>query len=172
MRHWLRSVLFLLIGWGNASALESLPIEIEGTRLTITLGDGWDVSKRNTDKVLAGFESSDERSSIFLSEAAANGRMDMLQIMEATIANFENAFIVESVGDVKTGPLSGGGVAAFCMIDLEMKTTGKPIPFRFYLYLIDTEEGMYLFQGSTMKPVRGVREDEIMASIRSLRRRG
>lgn len=152
----------------SLQARDNERIPIEGTTLSLTLGDGWAESDRNADQVLAGFESSDERSSIFITEASAGGRMSMTEIMESTIANFEKAFTLETVGEIKDGPLAGGGVAIYCTLDLEMKTAKKPIPFRFYLYLCDTGEGLYLFQGSTMKPVREVREREILATIRSI----
>jgi hypothetical protein len=143
--------------------------------LIIGIPTGW----RNADQApanqetIGAFQSQDNRASVFLSKANASDQADMTQIMQGVITNFETAFIVNKVGEIKTGKLANSP-AVFTTLEADMRSAkgNETMAFRFYLAVLDTGRGLYLMQASCQAPVKPEREKEIMAMMRSLVKTG
>lgn len=142
--------------------------------LALTLPKGWRRADKKPDheETFGAFQSDDSRASVFLSKASAPAQADMTQIMNSVLADFEAAFVTKRIGDVKTGRLADS-IAAFATFDADMRSAKGPerLGFRFYLAVIDTGRGLYLFQGSCQTPINPEREREIVGILRSLARR-
>ncbi len=146
-------------------------VSFHENKLSIVLEPGWKNSDKNADTALAGFESSDQRSSMFINLVRAADSASMPDIMDVAVANYEKVFDVKKVGEYKTGQVQGPDKkwsAIYVQIELEMKTSRDPIPFRFYVMLFDTGTQFYQIQASTMTPVREVREKEIFKMMSSI----
>lgn len=169
----LLGTLGITIFSGDSRAAE--PIHLGESGLTITLPKGWEPAdpKPGREKALGAFQSEDHTSSAFLTPASAPAQADMQQVMDGVIANFETAFVLRKVGEIKQGSLADSP-AVFATLDAELrsKTGSDTLPFRFYLAVIDTGEGLYFFQGSVQAPVKREREQELMGLLRSLARIG
>ena len=170
---WGLAVLTLAGGvWVSAQQINNR-VSFHDNKISVGLADGWKESDQNkgAQNLLAGFESSDQRSSIFFTLAAANSQADMIDIMDGAVKNFETAFEVKKVSDYKTGQVQGPNKkwpAIYATMELEMKTNRDPIPFRFYVMIFDTGTELFMIQGSTMKPIRDVREKEILKMFKSV----
>ena len=55
-------------------------VSFHDNKVSVVLQDGWVKSERKGDQLIAGFESSDERSSVFFTLAAAGNRAEMKDI--------------------------------------------------------------------------------------------
>lgn len=141
--------------------------------LVATLPTGWRPTdpRPGYEKAVGAFQSEDGTSSAFITPARALDQADLTQVMDGIISNFETAFMMRKVGEIKHGKLAGSA-AVFTTLDADLraKTGSDTVPFRFYLAVIDTGEGLYLFQGSVQTPVKREREQEILALLRSLSR--
>ena len=146
-------------------------VSFHDNKVSVVLQDGWVKSERKGDQLIAGFVSSDERSSVFFTLAAAGNRAEMKDIMDGAVKNFENAFDVKKVSKYATGQIQGPNKkwpAIYATMELEMKTNRDPIPFRFYVVVFETKSQIYMIQGSTMSPIREVREKEIIKMMKSV----
>lgn len=143
-------------------------------KLSIELGDGWKKSERNQGSVLAGWESSDQACSIFFQKMNVGRGLGMTEIMDGLVTNFEatEGLVFKKVSEYKTGQVTGveGKKYPAVFATLEMTLKGKPRDFemKFYLFVFDIGTTQYFMQGSSTKPVRDVRERQIMEMIRSL----
>ena len=146
-------------------------VRLGDSGLVATLPRGWRPTgpKPGYEKALGAFQSEDSTSSVFITIARALDQADMTQVMDGVIANFETAFVMRKVGEIKHGKLADSA-AVFTTLDADLrsKTGSETMPFRFYLAVIDTGEGLYLFQGSIQAPLKKEREEEILSLLRSL----
>ncbi len=158
-------------GAQTADPPSSRRVRLGDTGLSLALPDGWGNSDRPPDhgETIGAFQSRDRTSSLFVSVARASAQADMPRIMEGVIANFETAFIVNRVGELKTGELAGSP-AVFTTLEADLRSATGParIAFRFYLAVLDPGGALYLVQASVQAPVKPEREREVMALIRSL----
>ncbi len=164
--------LLLMAASGARGQLPPRPVKLGDSGLMMTLPAGWRVADKSPDhaQTFGAYQSPDRRASWFISSAKAPDQADMTQIMRGVIANFESAFIVNRVGELKTGPLADSP-AVFTTLEAEMRAANSPdrLPFRFYLAVIDTGRALYLVQASVQAPIDAKREGEILAMLRSLK---
>ncbi|NNE91491.1 MAG: hypothetical protein HKN23_07575 [Verrucomicrobiales bacterium] len=167
-----RTVVVVLGVWtaaASAQAQRNKRFAFADGKISMELADGW--KKIEREGTLGAFESSDQKSSMFFTIAAAAGASGMPEILEGALDNFEQAFIVKKTGDFKSGQIQGPNkkwTAIFTTLELEMEAKPHNVPFRFYITIFDTGSALYMIQGSTMMPVRDVREKEIFRMIRSV----
>lgn len=171
-RFFLKVGLFLLFLTGGP-AFAGLPTkkEIAGGRIAIELPDGWKETDLNAGVVLAGFTSRDKRASAFFREMNAGTGGSMQDIIDATIANFEETLDVKKVGESKTGQVNGPEKkwpAIFTTAEADIDTGEKEFPMKFYLMVFDTGTSLYFLQASTTLPVRDSHERMIYDLIRSI----
>ncbi|MBL9154047.1 MAG: hypothetical protein JNK37_16260 [Verrucomicrobiales bacterium] len=149
-------------------------VSLGDSGLSLTLPTGWRRTDRQPEhaETLGAFQSADSTASAFVSVAKAPAQADMTQIMQGVLANFETAFITRRLGDIKTGTLADSP-AAFATLEADLRSATGPdrLPFHFYLAVVDTGRGLYLFQGSIQAPVSPAREAEMMSLLRSLAKR-
>lgn len=146
-------------------------IDLADGRLSAILPDGWAKTDLNATDVVAGYATQDGRSSIFLREMDAGPGGGMRELLDATVANFEATFEVREVGKVKTGEVPGKTrkwPAIFTTVEARVKKGPETFEMRFYLFIFDTGESLYLAQASTTQPVREAREWQIDEFLRSL----
>lgn len=149
-------------------------IALGASGLSVVLPSHWrrsDQADHRGEGTFGAFQSQDRTSSWFLSEAKADSQADMSSIMEGVVKNFESAFRVNRIGEMRNGTLADS-VAVFTTLEAELRsaTNSDTIPFRFYLAVLDTGESLYLIQASVQAPVKPEREKEVLAMMRSLRR--
>lgn len=101
----------------------------------------------------------------------------MSDIIDSTIQNFEESFVIKREDETfKTGQVQGPGEkkwpAVFTTIEATLDAKPKPFTFKFYLMIFDTGSALYFIQASTTKPIRGVREKQIMELIKSIVAKG
>lgn len=97
----------------------------------------------------------------------------MSELMERTIANFEVGFEITGEDEnYKTGQVKSPGKekwpAIYTSIEAKIEAKPRPVSFQFYLMIFDTGSALYFVQASTTKPIRPVREKQIMALIQSI----
>ena len=169
MLTWVVPLLMLV---SSAEAAE--PVRLGDTGLSIELPAGWAKSGKKPQfaETFGAFESADSRASIFFSPAKANREAEMREIMEGLIEEYEKAFLMRRIGDIKIGRLADA-VSAFAMFDADLAEKKGPdtITFRFYLTVIDVGDTLYVAQASVQAPVDPKREAEIMGILRSMKRR-
>lgn len=157
----------------GVAAAQDRPVPLGESGLSIVLPKGWRTADKKPDfkETVGAFQSDDATASVFVSMTGAPREASMRQVMDGIITDFEEAFIVQKIGDTKTGELARAP-SAFVMLDAEMRAAKGPqtMAFRFYLAVIDTGRGLYFFQGSIQRPVNPDRERELMAILRSLDR--
>ena len=146
-------------------------IRLGDSGLSVALPPGWRTADKAPDheETFGAFQSRDRTASWFLSAARASAQADMPQIMEGIVANFESAFLVDHIGDSKTGTLAESP-AVFTTLEAQLRSANdsRTIAFRFYLAVLDTGQGLYLVQASVQKPVKPEREREVLSLLRSL----
>lgn len=149
------------------------PVRLGDTGLSITLPAGWAVSSKKPqfEETFGAFESADKRASIFFSPAKANADADMRQIMDGLVQEYEKAFLMRRIGEIKIGRLADS-ISAFAMFDADLQARKGPdtITFRFYLTVIDVGPTLYVAQASVQAPVDAKREGEILAILRSMKK--
>lgn len=146
-------------------------VEIADGRVALELPDGWRVTELNAGKVLAGFASKDNRSSAFFREMNAGVGGSMQDILDATIANFEQTFEMKNVEESKTGQVDGPEKkwpAIFTTAEGFYEKEEKEYGMKFYILIFDTGSSLYFMQASTTLPVRDSHERMIYDLIRSI----
>lgn len=141
--------------------------------LSIEVPDGWKKSERNADATLAGWETSDATTSVFFQKMNVGRGIDMTEIMDDLVNNFDQNehLIFHKAGEYKSGQVKGVNQkfpAIFTTLDVTFKAGPKDFEMKYYLFAFDTGDSQYFLQASSTKPVRGVREKQIMDLIRSI----
>lgn len=145
--------------------------DIAEGRLSVILPDGWGKTELNAGDVVAGYVTQDNRTSLFIREMDAGLGGGMQELLDATVANYEATFEVKDVGKAKTGEVPGKTrkwPAIFTTVEAVVKKGDESFEMRFYLFVFDTGEKLYLVQASTTQPVRESREAQIYEFLRSL----
>lgn len=141
-------------------------------RISFELPDGWYETELNTGDVVAGFATQDNRSSIFFNELDGAIGGSMTDLIDGTVANFEQRFEVVEVAESKSGQVQGPGEkkwpAIFTTVEANVKKGRDEFEMRFYLLVFDTGDHLNFFQASTTKPIREARERQIYELIRSI----
>lgn len=144
--------------------------DIAGGKLSLILPDGWQKTDLNAGEVVAGYATQDNRSSAFIREMQpTNG--GMREILDATVANYEQTFEVHKVSEVKTGDVPGKSrkwPAIFATLEATVKKGEESFEMRFHVFIFDIGTDLYLVQASTTLPVRESREKQIYEFLRSL----
>lgn len=155
-----------------APAGAEVRVKIADDRISFALQDGWMKSDLNAERVLAGYATMDNRSSAFFKEMEPSFGGSMQDLIDATVANFEQMFDVQKVAEAKTGQVKGIGEkkwpAIFTTAEAIVKKGRDEFEMRFYLLVFDTGERLYFVQASTTIPVREAREEQIYDMIRSI----
>ncbi len=168
-----RDLLFVVIATVLVvTAGAEVRVKIAEDRISFALQDGWMETDLNAESVLAGYATGDSRSSAFFKEMDSTLGGSMQDLIDGTIANFEQRFEVEKVGESKTGQVKGPGdkkwPAIFTTAEATVKKGREEFASRFYLLVFDTGERLYFLQASTTMPVREARERQIYDMIRSI----
>lgn len=144
--------------------------DIAGGKLSLILPDGWQKTDLNAGEVVAGYATQDNRSSAFIREMQpSNG--GMREILDATLANYEQTFEVHKVSEVKTGDVPGKSrkwPAIFATLEATVRKGEESFEMRFHVFIFDIGTDLYLVQASTTLPVRESREKQIYEFLRSL----
>lgn len=180
-RFFIRWVFFLLaifVVFGPRTSIQASgkKVIIAEKKIAVTLPLGWYESDPKRDDVEAGFNTRDNRSSIFF-RSFDGGNGTMQDLMDLTIANFDvdKRFYLKKVDDYKTGQV--GGIldgsekkwpAIFSQAEGVVRKEGLDYEMRFYLLVFDVGDRVYFVQASTTLPVMVGRENEIMEMIRSI----
>jgi hypothetical protein len=180
-RFFIRWVFFLLaifVVFGPRTSIQASgkKVIIAEKKIAVTLPLGWYESDPKRDDVEAGFNTRDNRSSIFF-RSFDGGNGTMQDLMDLTIANFDvdKRFYLKKVDDYKTGQVGGilDGAekkwpAIFSQAEGVVRKEGLDYEMRFYLLVFDVGDRVYFVQASTTIPVMVGRENEIMEMIRSI----
>lgn len=156
----------------SLSAADRPTVFSEG-RLSIDLPDGWKESQQdqaNSDSV-GGWESSDRKSSLYvLRLRLANQGDETRAALDRTIENFDRDenWLVQKIGDYRQITIQGLP-ATYARVELELRAGERRVPFVFHLAMVGAANSFYLLQGSAMKPVWQVREDEIIRMFKSFK---
>ncbi len=141
--------------------------------LQVELPDGWRESKQNqagSDSV-GGWESSDRKTSFYVLEMrVVNQAADARAALDQTIENFDRDenWLVQSIGDKRDITINGLP-AVYVAVELELRAGERKVPFKFHFAMVGAARSFYLLQGSLMKPVWQVREDELIRMFKSFR---
>ncbi len=173
MRAFFLSLCFLLPAGPMTSFALPTKVKIADNSIALELPDGWKTSDLNSDQVLAGYASSDNATSVFFRAVDPASTGSMADLMDYTVANFEQQFQVKQVNDsYKTGQVQGPGEkkwpAIFTTMEAMVPANPDPLRMKFYLLIFDTGDSLYFMQGSTTMPVRDAREKEVLAIIKSI----
>ncbi len=140
--------------------------------ISIALPSGWEKSDLNKDKVLAGFTTQDNRSSVFFTEFQATNQSYMVDLIDSTLANFEQIYRLENYSKYKKGKVKGidkEHEAIFATVEGTHERNEKTsFEMKFYLLAFNVEDRYYLLQASTTMPIREARERQIYELIRSI----
>lgn len=166
----------LILSTVAASAADKR-ILIADEKISLILPAGWAKSDKNKETTVAGFVTSDDRSSVFFRKMDSSSGGSMPDIIDSTIQNFEESFVIKREDEtLKTGQVQGPGdkkwPAVFTTIEATLDAKPKPFTFKFYLMIFDTGSALYFIQASTTKPIRDVRERQIMELIKSIVAKG
>ncbi len=159
-----------------ASAAEKR-IFIADERISLILPAGWAKTDKNKETTVAGFATSDDKSSVFFRKMDSSGGGSMSDIIAGTILGFEESFEIKKEDETfKTGQVQGPGEkkwpAIFTSIEAKLDAKPRPFTFKFYLMIFDTGTALYFVQASTTKPIRDIREKQIMDLIKSIVAKG
>ncbi len=144
--------------------------DIDGGKLSLILPDGWKKTELNAADVIAGYATQDNRTSAFIRRMEPTGG-GMTEILNATLANYEQTYEVHKVSEVTTGDVPGKSrkwPAIFSTIEATVKKGDESFEMRFYLFIFDTGSDLYQVQASTTLPARESREKQIFEFLRSL----
>ncbi len=147
-------------------------IFVADEKISLILPDGWEESALNANVVEAGFATQDNRTSCFFMRYGAGTNASMQDLMDMTIASFEEEFTIRKEADSKTGQVKGPGEKKWPAIFKTMEATvtkgEKEFEMRFYLLIFDVGRDLYLLQATTTLPIRESRERQVYEFIRSL----
>ncbi len=160
-----------MIGWGVVPIEAGNRVLIADGKVSIEIPSGWEESELNADKVLAGYATQDNRTSVFLQalDPASNGTMQ--DLINGIIENFDKTFEMTKVDESKTGQVEGPEKkwpAVFSVAEGKFTKEEKEFEMKFYILIFDTGTGLYFLQASTTMPVRESRERQIYELIRSI----
>lgn len=144
--------------------------DIDEGKLSLILPDGWKKTDLNAADVIAGYATQDNRTSAFIRRMGPTGG-GMTEILDATVANYEQTFEVHDVSKVKTGDVPGKSrkwPAIFSTLEATVKKGDESFEMRFYLFIFDIGTDLYIVQASTTLPARESREKQIYEFLRSL----
>lgn len=140
--------------------------------ISIAIPLGWKKTDLNKDRVLAGFTTQDNRTSVFFTEFEAANQSFMVDLIDKTLENFEQVYQLENYSKYKKGKVKGTDKehqAVFATVEGTHERDDKTtFEMRFYLLAFNVENRYYLMQGSTAMPIRGARERQIYELIRSI----
>jgi len=144
--------LFLQVGL-VAACLAAIPLGaaertvIADGKISIEVPDGFAPTDRNAGDTLAGYATQDGRSSFFFRAMDAGSGGSMRQLLDATVANFEERFRVTQVEEPGTGQVDGPGgrkwPAVFTTAEATVTKGGESFDMKFYLLIFDTGDGLY-----------------------------
>ncbi len=168
--------LLAVLSFAAALAAQDCPGEdrksIAEGRLSVVLPDGWVESKLNGGDVAAGWATQDNRTSLFIREMNSGSNESMRELLDLTVANFESRFEISDLAEPKSGEVPGKAEkwpAIFTTLEATFRKSAEEVSeMRFYVFLFDTGERLYLVQASTTKPVRESRERQIYHFLRSI----
>jgi len=160
-------VTFALAANGHA---EDRALVADG-KLSVEIPDGWNETDLNAGRTVAGWATGDNRTSAFFVRFPAGGG-SMRELIDGTIANFDEAFDLRKESKPKTGQVDGPGdekwPAIFKTLEGYVEKGERQHEMRFYLLIFDVGSNLYLMQATTTIPVRDVRERQIYEFIRSI----
>lgn len=140
--------------------------------ISIAIPLGWEKTDLNKDKVLAGFTTQDSRTSVFFTELQASSQSFMVDLIDNTLANFEQVYELENYSKNKKGKVRGidkEHQAVFATVEgAHERDDGSTFELKFYLLAFNVENRFYLMQASTTMPIRGAREKQIYELMRSI----
>ncbi|MEC5129243.1 hypothetical protein VSU19_20955 [Verrucomicrobiales bacterium BCK34] len=140
--------------------------------ISIALPLGWQKSDLNKDKVLAGFATQDNRTSVFFTRFEATNQSFMVDLIDSTLANFEQIYRLENYSKYKKGKVKGidkEHQAIFATVEgTHERDDETSFEMKFYLLTFNVEDRYYLMQASTTMPIREARERQIYELIRSI----
>lgn len=140
--------------------------------ISIALPSGWEKSDLNKDKVLAGFATQDNRTSVFFTEFQATNQSYMVDLIDSTLANFEQIYRLDNYSKYKKGKVKGidkEHQAIFATVEgTHERDDETSFEMKFYLLAFNVENRYYLLQASTTMPIREARERQIYELIRSI----
>lgn len=140
-------------------------------QLSIDLPDGWSESRQNqanSDSV-GGWESSDRKTSLYvLRLRLVNQGDEMRAALDRTIENLDRDenWLLRKTGEYRQITIQGLP-ATYARVELDLRSGSRTVPFVFHLAMVGGANSFYLLQGSVMKPVWQVREDEVIRMIKS-----
>ena len=108
---------------------------------------------------------------VFILELKLMTQADSIfQALDGTIDNFDRNedWIVKNIGKIKSVEVNGLP-AAYTRVELDLVSGERIVPFVFYFTIVGGRESFFLLQGSTHKPVRKVREEEVFRMIKSFK---
>ena len=165
------AIAFILTVFGSDLRAEKR-IVFADDAISIALPLGWEESDLNQDKVLAGFATQDNRTSVFFTEFQATNQSFMVDLIDSTLANFEQVYRLENYSKYKKGKVKGVDKehqAIFATVEgTHEKEDKSTFEMKFYLLAFNVENRYYLMQASTTMPIRGAREKQIYELIRSI----
>jgi len=168
------SMLLLSLAMAHGIAFaDDKTIEIDDGRLSIALPPGWKESEQEQKGTgsIGGYESSDRKTSFYLIEIEnVTAADDVFGALDRTVANFDadENWIVKNIGKTRDVTIDEKP-AAYCQVELDLVAGEREVPFVFHFTMVGAKDSFFLLQGSTMKPVRGVREQELFRMMRSFR---
>tara|TARA_R110000850_G_scaffold22504_8_gene66644 strand:+ start:233 stop:787 length:555 start_codon:yes stop_codon:yes gene_type:complete len=155
----------------NRSVAAENRVIIADGKLSLALPGGWSESDLNADDVLAGYATQDNRSSVFFQSMLASTAGSMQDLLDRTIANFDERFRVTKVDEEKTGQVEGPDKkwpGIFTTAEVTVEKGEDEFDMKFYLLVFDTGTSLYFMQASTTRPIRESRERQIYELIRSI----
>ena len=164
----------LLLALSSSAAFANdKTVEIDNGRVSIALPPGWKESEQEQKGAgsIGGFESSDRKTSFYLIELEnVTAADDVVNALDRTIDNFDadENWIVKNIGKTRDVTINEKS-AAYCRVELDLVAGEREVPFVFHFTMVGGRNSFFLLQASTMKPVRGVREQELFRMMRSFR---
>ncbi|MDA7926412.1 hypothetical protein N9B21_00060 [Verrucomicrobiales bacterium] len=165
------SITLILAVFATASKAEERVI-LADEAISIALPMGWEESDLNQEQVLAGFATQDSRTSVFFTQFEATSQSYMVDLIDSTLANFEQVYRLENYSKYKKGKVKGiekEHDAIFATVEgIHEKADKSTFEMKFYLLAFNVEDRYYLLQASTTMPIREARERQIYELIRSI----
>lgn len=139
-------------------------------RLQIALPDGWKKSEQPMQGAVAGWESSDRKTSFYVIGQNANQSAVLRDALKDVIESMDasDQWALQKIGDYRDITLNGLP-AVYVKVDLELLSGARTVPFVFHLAMVGSRDSFFLLQSSTMKPIWQVREDEVIRMMKSFK---
>ena len=169
---WLLTGIVLAIAAGPALARDK-EITIDEGRISLILPPGWGDSERDragTDAI-AGYESSDQKTSLYVLELKIQNQADDVHVVldrTVTAMDQDDNWIVRNMGQIKDTNVNGLP-AAYVRVELDLVAGERNVPFVFHFTALGAKRSFFILQGSIIKPVREVREQELFRMIKSFK---